>query len=93
MAQYRQLSISCCVRHGPISTALYCAFTPSLGDAIERPNDASEVAEHTLAAPTPPDGDFWHLHVDGAEKPSSLPAEKAPKRWIPSGKVRTRSAE
>ncbi|KAM2126871.1 hypothetical protein ACFX1R_006841 [Malus domestica] len=49
-----------------LSTTPYCAFTPSLGDATERPNNASKVAEHTLTTPAPPDGDFWHLHVDGA---------------------------
>ncbi|KAM2192406.1 hypothetical protein ACFX1Q_028098 [Malus domestica] len=40
----------------------------SLGDATERPNDAPEVAEHTLTAPVPPDRDFWHLNVDDASK-------------------------
>ncbi|KAM1113485.1 hypothetical protein ACFX2B_045602 [Malus domestica] len=40
-------------------------FTPSLGDATEQPNDPSKAAEHTLVAPTSPNGDFWHLHVDG----------------------------
>jgi len=39
-------------------------FTPSLGDAIEMPNDSPKAADHTLAVPTPLDGDFWHLHVD-----------------------------
>ncbi|KAM2144890.1 hypothetical protein ACFX1R_048515 [Malus domestica] len=40
-------------------------FTPSLGDATKQPNDASKAAEHTLATPTSPNRDFWHLHVDG----------------------------
>ncbi|KAM2369176.1 hypothetical protein EV1_046126 [Malus domestica] len=39
-------------------------FMPSLGNATERPNDATEEAEHTLAVPAPLNGDFWHLHVD-----------------------------
>ena len=39
-------------------------FTPSLNDIIEQPNDTPEAAELTLVAPPPPNGDFWHLHVD-----------------------------
>ncbi|KAM2616745.1 hypothetical protein TB1_033226 [Malus domestica] len=39
---------------------------PRIYDVTERPNNAPEVAEHTLAAPAPPDGNFWHLHVDSA---------------------------
>ncbi|KAM1243363.1 hypothetical protein ACFX2G_035629 [Malus domestica] len=38
-------------------------FMPSLGDITERPNDAPEVTEHTLATPASSDRDFWHLHV------------------------------
>ncbi|XP_068332940.1 uncharacterized protein [Pyrus communis] len=41
-------------------------FMPSLGDAIERPNNALKATEHTLATPTSPNGDFWYLHIDGA---------------------------
>ncbi|KAM2168038.1 hypothetical protein ACFX1Q_037529 [Malus domestica] len=41
-------------------------LTYSLGNAREQSNDTPEVGEHTLAVPTPPNGDFWHLHVDGA---------------------------
>ncbi|KAM1451125.1 hypothetical protein ACFX2I_038289 [Malus domestica] len=41
-------------------------FMPSLGDVIERPNNALKAAEHALAVPAPPNGDFCHLHVDGA---------------------------
>ncbi|MBT0984648.1 hypothetical protein KJ032_26855, partial [Salmonella enterica subsp. enterica serovar Typhimurium] len=33
-------------------------FTPSLGDATERPNDTLEVAEHTLASLIPSNGEF-----------------------------------
>ncbi|KAM1515852.1 hypothetical protein ACFX10_014913 [Malus domestica] len=39
---------------------------PCIHDATERPNDTPEVAEHSLAVPAPPDGDFWYLHVHGA---------------------------
>ncbi|KAM1059687.1 hypothetical protein ACFX2B_024188 [Malus domestica] len=49
--------------------------TPSLDDATERPNDASEVAEHTLAPPASPHGDFWNLHVDGVSNYKSLGAD------------------
>ena len=52
--------------HGPSSTAPYRAFMPSLGDATKQPKDALEAAEHALAMPASPIGDFWHLHVDGA---------------------------
>ncbi|KAM2908832.1 hypothetical protein COP2_048302 [Malus domestica] len=41
-------------------------FTPSLGNATVRPNDAPEAAESTLATLTPSNKDFWNLHVDGA---------------------------
>ncbi|KAM1564093.1 hypothetical protein ACFX10_038432 [Malus domestica] len=39
-------------------------FMPSLGDATNRPNDTPKAVEHTLVAPAPSNGDFWHLHVD-----------------------------
>ncbi|KAM1763293.1 hypothetical protein ACFX11_002648 [Malus domestica] len=37
--------------------APFFAFTPSLDDAAEQPNDA-------LIAPGPPNEDFWHWQVD-----------------------------
>ncbi|KAM1724753.1 hypothetical protein ACFX11_023167 [Malus domestica] len=53
-------------------TAFYCAFTLSLGDVTEQPNNASEVAEHALAAPAPLNENFWHLHFDGASNSNSV---------------------
>ncbi|KAM2996329.1 hypothetical protein FF2_043163 [Malus domestica] len=41
-------------------------FTHSLSDVTDWPNDAPEAAKHTLAVPAPTNGDFWHLHVNGA---------------------------
>ncbi|KAM1784784.1 hypothetical protein ACFX12_037766 [Malus domestica] len=41
-------------------------FTPSLGKATVRPNDAPKAAESTIATLTPSNKDFWNLHVDGA---------------------------
>ncbi|KAM2248724.1 hypothetical protein ACFXTI_003466 [Malus domestica] len=41
-------------------------FTPSLGNATVRPNDAPEAAKSTLDTLTPSNKDFWNLHVDGA---------------------------
>ncbi|KAM1107220.1 hypothetical protein ACFX2B_003960 [Malus domestica] len=45
---------------------LVAKFTPSLGNVIERPNDASEAAENALATLALSDKDFWNLHDDGA---------------------------
>ncbi|XP_070667565.1 uncharacterized protein [Malus domestica] len=47
---------------------------PNPCNVTERPNDASEAAEHTLTVLAPPDGDFWDLHVDGASNSKSLRA-------------------
>ncbi|KAM1538064.1 hypothetical protein ACFX10_003019 [Malus domestica] len=41
-------------------------FTPSLGDATKRPNNAPKATEHALAMPASHNGDFWHLHVNSA---------------------------
>ncbi|KAM2627668.1 hypothetical protein TB2_001092 [Malus domestica] len=49
-------------------------FTPSLGDATERPNDTPEAAESTSAMLAPSDKDFWNLHVDGASNYKGLGA-------------------
>ncbi|KAM1349727.1 hypothetical protein ACFX2F_003766 [Malus domestica] len=49
-------------------------FMPSLGDATEWPNDAPEVAEHTLAVLFPLNGDLWHLHVHDSSNYKGLEA-------------------
>ncbi|KAM2997163.1 hypothetical protein FF2_043884 [Malus domestica] len=36
-----------------LSTTSCCAFTPSLDNITEQPNDAPKAVEQTLAAPTP----------------------------------------
>ncbi|XP_068339035.1 uncharacterized protein [Pyrus communis] len=56
-------------------------FMPSLGDATERPNDALEAAEHSLAIPTPlmdasanHQLDYWGVHGK-TSKDSAIPRE------------------
>ncbi|KAM1978656.1 hypothetical protein ACFX16_015329 [Malus domestica] len=66
LSQYGLVFRPCTVIKAQALAYFIAEFTPSLGNATERPNNALEAAEHTLAAPTPSDGDFWHLHVDGA---------------------------
>ncbi|KAM1814102.1 hypothetical protein ACFX11_027803 [Malus domestica] len=53
----------------------YRAFTPSLGDVTERPNDALQATEHALAKPASLDRDFWHLHVDNTSNYMGLGAD------------------
>ncbi|KAB2629367.1 carbon catabolite repressor protein 4 6-like [Pyrus ussuriensis x Pyrus communis] len=51
-------------------------------DATKQPNDTLDAAEHALAALAPPDGDFWHLHVDGASNYKGSEADLAVKKLV-----------